>query len=682
MNQSKYQRSKSSDQAFFISESFTQINKSRNKSQTVAINPRQSTINKTLKKLIEFKQTLENKLSTSSNLQQSNLNLAFYLSLLENKLQGKKPIQNNISILGSQAETEDRLKRLSLLRSILQKEVETCEKAEFGLGSVKGLYQNIQQETKNLKNYAKNESDKKFDFLKNASKNSITGKRSLANKIQLTRESIGGLSYFDYSINGGSNISERTRLRHSIGLNQYENDSEQLVSTTNAETLNNEESGLEMIVENDETGMTVDQNLINRNNKNLVKVFAKRNTPNEENNVQNDKCSVIAVNGEAVIDRLKESMTQTLKTDGEQRSLFGMDENFKSNNQFDQISEYSERFINYEIIKNLQQKSPLVFDIKDRFKDEKNIEGSIIPKDDQQILTNSVIVNKKTDFVQIQQEKNKKWNFNSNNPRNGPSENNSDWQKRWESFKNKVIRLEDYKILKNENKEKTEEELKEMLLNTVHDEESLEEDNGSFNSDINESLLEELDKDIDVKAANGTVNRQSFTKIKRNYFPVKVHFQIGVNNWEDNLEKQHIIKKDRIYKDFKIQNIGWYFENGSLCGLRMTFYNPVGGIALVGRFHGIRGSQFVKTEFRENEFMERIDVANSDEGIKCINIKTNLGNEVELGISRSECSSIGLRIISRYFPRQLFLYNFFTRYNSSLKKIQNIRFLYVKTVLY
>ena len=246
-----------------------------------------------------------------------------------------------------------------------------------------------------------------------------------------------------------------------------------------------------------------------------------------------------------------------------------------------------------------------------------------------------------------------------------------------------ILLLEDFKNLKKANRDKNNEQIRQLLLATTNNLDiDISEDIQSTTSSISESFLEDIDLDINQ---NQKIRHKSLfnpQKIKRNYNPIKISFIIGVSE-NLNLKAGHfLIQKDRIYKDFKIHEIQWHLCDKILCGVRITFINYHLRLPLVGHFHGVRGDELVKTVLSEFEWPTQIEVAAGDDAILYLKIFTSFGNQTKIGIDKNQAVQKGATLVLRYFPKEVFLYNFFCKFNLESNHIENIRFLYIRTILY
>ena len=263
-----------------------------------------------------------------------------------------------------------------------------------------------------------------------------------------------------------------------------------------------------------------------------------------------------------------------------------------------------------------------------------------------------------------------------NQPFNQPS--NRNFQSNVSRDGNGIFKMADLKKKKKENKGKTLTEIKELLVQNFQLQSELSDDQDSIDSNMNESLMEELDEEIN----NNSDKLTNFEKKKRNYKPIKISFIIGISESMAILHGGHQIKKDRIYKNFRINAIEWHFKNSALCGMRLGFYNKELDVPLIGHFHGVKGDNLVFTEFQEDEVFSKIEFATNKAELLYIRLTTNDKNHrIELGISKEEAKLRDLEMITRYFPKEVMLFNFFCKFNSISRRIENIRFLYVRTIL-
>lgn len=214
------------------------------------------------------------------------------------------------------------------------------------------------------------------------------------------------------------------------------------------------------------------------------------------------------------------------------------------------------------------------------------------------------------------------------------------------------------------------------------DESELSSDAQSHTSSLHESLLEELDEELERTGVQAVKRGFSVGKTIRAYKPLKVSFVIGVSESMEMTFPAHRMQKDRVYKDFRISSIQWHLKDKAICGIKLKLTNDQLTIPLRGHFHGVKGNDMIDMKLSKGETFLKVEYAATNSEIVYIKLSTSLNNTWTIGLSEAEVVSRGLHVIHRYFPREIMLFNFFCKYNSQTQRIENIRFLYVKTIVY
>lgn len=241
----------------------------------------------------------------------------------------------------------------------------------------------------------------------------------------------------------------------------------------------------------------------------------------------------------------------------------------------------------------------------------------------------------------------------------------------------KVVRLKMYTNLKKKMKVIGKGQI-EQLMAAQHKNGSAvkTEEPEDINSDINESVLEELDDSFSddpiLVDAKGTKTR------KRDFTTIKISFKIDIQNAPTKPSQTIAIKKDRVYKIFHLREIEFHFDKKGLCGVQLTFYDKDEDALFIGEMHGIQGSEIERIRFEMNELIDKIKFASDHQEIHSIEIETTLGRVVVIGKSRKEAMAIGLQYVNRYFSDKEMLYSFFACFNKLTKRIAFLRFLFVR----
>lgn len=205
----------------------------------------------------------------------------------------------------------------------------------------------------------------------------------------------------------------------------------------------------------------------------------------------------------------------------------------------------------------------------------------------------------------------------------------------------------------------------------------------SVNSDINSSMLDELDDIVDKDLIE---TKQKDQKPQRNFTTLKISFKIEtrINTAQNLVDKtaQNLkplsIKKDRIHLSFHLQEIEFHLSKNTLVGVRLIFYDSKDGVLFTGEFHGIKGEVSQRIIFQKGELIKKVHFASDDFAIHHIEILTTLNKSFLVGKNLEEVTFMGLMIVNRYFSEKDILYNFFAAFNKKTQKIEFIRFLFVR----
>lgn len=253
-----------------------------------------------------------------------------------------------------------------------------------------------------------------------------------------------------------------------------------------------------------------------------------------------------------------------------------------------------------------------------------------------------------------------------------------------------LIQLKDYAKIKKSNKKHSEVEIENLAKNKIKPEvdQLFINEEESANSNLSDSIIEEAKDELRLRTMKGKFGGYKenddfdYKVVIPDFQPVKVSFKVGINEKFGMLKKDLIVQKDRIYKNFKLHEIEWHFKNRSLCGVRLILRNQSTGFLLGGQFHGVVGELVDICTFEPTERIIKIEFAYDLTSIKFIEIITSFSRRFSIGVRRSEAVGLGLNFVNRYYPQEIMLCKFFCQFNKSTGKVDYIRFLFIRTVLY
>lgn len=242
----------------------------------------------------------------------------------------------------------------------------------------------------------------------------------------------------------------------------------------------------------------------------------------------------------------------------------------------------------------------------------------------------------------------------------------------------KIHQLHDFTKLKKKNNIKDPKKAFKLLtqMEFTHTIDYSESDSDqSIDSDVHNSVLDELDDDND---ALSVIDAKGAKTKQRNFTTIKISFKVDIVTLPSGTPVPLIIKKDRIYKSFHLNDIEFYLENNGICGVRLIFFDPVEDVYFAAQFHGTAGKQIQKAHFDKGELINKIHFASDIREIHHIEIVTTKGRSIVIGKTRKAAEDMKLAIVNRYFSDKDMLYNFFAGFNKQTRRIAYIRFLFIR----
>jgi hypothetical protein len=216
---------------------------------------------------------------------------------------------------------------------------------------------------------------------------------------------------------------------------------------------------------------------------------------------------------------------------------------------------------------------------------------------------------------------------------------------------------------------------------------SCPDDKSSDGSALGASLYDEIEQELcqnnDISSALRKESKDGtfqVAKLPRNFIPVKVSFKVGTNTVVSASQIQR--KRERIYRQFVIREIMWFLRDESLVGLKIFLQHQKEKYFIEGEVHGLETSDFVSFAFKEDESLSMLHFISDDSEMHHIKIVTSMGREFCVGKNLKAFQQKGMTPTIRYFPKEIKLFKLFSVFNSSTQKLQEIRFLYVRTVIY
>jgi hypothetical protein len=219
-------------------------------------------------------------------------------------------------------------------------------------------------------------------------------------------------------------------------------------------------------------------------------------------------------------------------------------------------------------------------------------------------------------------------------------------------------------------------------------EDPIEEETSQANSNLSESIIEEVKEDLKNKmmkqnhASYGEGDGFDYKVVVPNFQPVKVSFKVGLNEARGPPASHMVVQKDRVFKNFCIHEIEWHFKNKGLSGVRIILKNWTTGFMLGGTFHGKIGDFVDVCRFNKDERIAKIEFAFDSTAIRFLEFVTTDGRKFLNGIDRKEALTMGLNFVNRYYPQEIMLCKFLCQFNKTTQLVDYIRFLFVRAILY
>lgn len=233
--------------------------------------------------------------------------------------------------------------------------------------------------------------------------------------------------------------------------------------------------------------------------------------------------------------------------------------------------------------------------------------------------------------------------------------------------RNRVVRLALFHQVKRKTKTKDHRQiLRQVEAMKGKPEPSVEADE-SINSDINESVLSDLEGD----KPGGRV-------LKRNFTTLKISFKVDIHNAPTKPDGFFQVRKDRIYRTFHLHEMAFHLAQKAVCGVQLTFLDMEDGTLYVGQMHGVPGDHTQRLSFEKTELIEKIHFAADAREIIHIEFETTLGKHFTVGKSRKEAVGLGLTLVNRYFSDKDSLFSFFAGFNRITRRVAYLRFLFVR----
>lgn len=243
----------------------------------------------------------------------------------------------------------------------------------------------------------------------------------------------------------------------------------------------------------------------------------------------------------------------------------------------------------------------------------------------------------------------------------------------------KVLRLKDLTKIKKKANTKDHKKLFNLVCQIDANHKSDNSDSeGSIDSNIHNSVLDELDDEGHLEETIIGENKKNAGPKTRNFTTIKISFKIDTIHTNPVDVNSLLVKKDRIYKTFHLSEMEFHLKDFSLCGIRLTFYDHLDDAFYLGKFHGQTGSLVQKFHFEKGEFIEKLHFASDIHAIHHIEIVTSHHRNFVIGKQKKDVQAMGLPVVNRYFSDKDMLYNFFACFNKKTRKINYIRFLFVR----
>lgn len=257
-----------------------------------------------------------------------------------------------------------------------------------------------------------------------------------------------------------------------------------------------------------------------------------------------------------------------------------------------------------------------------------------------------------------------------------------------------LLTIQDFKKIKNhrrstlKNRSHKYDELRNSLKKSGFQDEDEDEEVESVGSDIDASLLEDIEEELVEKGIIKCESVQqlstegvfSTAKLPKSFIPIKVSFKIGV---EKKFEESGIQRKrDRIYRKFAIREIHWFLENGRIVGLRFLFLHLTERFFIEGQLHGKESEHREVFSLKENEIFSTIRFVTDQAHLLHVRLITSYGRQFKVGRKFKELMAEGKSSVVRYFPKEIMLFKIFSVFDTLNQSLAEIRFLYVRTVVY
>ena len=214
------------------------------------------------------------------------------------------------------------------------------------------------------------------------------------------------------------------------------------------------------------------------------------------------------------------------------------------------------------------------------------------------------------------------------------------------------------------------------------------EDAESVGSEIDASLLEDIEEELVEKGIiKGESVRQinkdgtfHTVKLPKSFIPIKVSFKIGVDKQLD--ESCIKRRRDRIYRNFAIREMHWFVENDKIVGLRLFFLHLTERFFIEGQLHGKESERREVFSLKENEIFGTIRFVSDHSHLSHVRLVTNFGRQFKVGKKLKDLMAEGKSSVVRYFPKEIMLFKIFSVFDNVNQALAEIRFLYVRTVVY